>query len=453
MKRFILAFTVVQALAEATAPHAAHAQMPSDEPISVVPEGLEHRIDELVHPRVDAGNFNGVILVAQGQRIVFKKAYGSAVYEFDIPNALDTRSRIASLSKQFTDIAICSLVERRVMTLDAPVSDFLPEFPRGDEITVRHLLHHESGVKHTNNLTELEHITRLTLDEMIALLATKPLDFDPGTESRYSNGGYDLLAAIVERASGISFEEYLQRFVFARIGLKDTGMVKTYGVTERLARGYLPGRTPGKRGLARFYPSEIRFGGGALYSTAEDVFRVFQTSFSFSLFENEELNEVVGWDRERRYEITGRAPGFVAKVFRDNPNDITVVSLANNYSWQISWGRLLYQAAINDPWPTEDISPVERTISAKDAAYYTGTFAWGDDPPIKLSVNTNGHIVYFDEANDWDVVLIPVANDEYYHPFFDRICVFQGETQADTIDCRSSVPKVDAPARFTRVDR
>lgn len=432
----------------------ANAQSESASPGTVVVDGLEGRIDAVVLPRLRVGNFNGVVLIAQGENVLFRKAYGDAVYEFNVPNTAEIRFRIASLSKQFTDTAICTLIEQGHATLDSKLSEFMPEFPRGDEITIRHLLTHESGVKHTNKLQELDHVTRFTLDEMVQLLASQPLDFDPGTDSSYSNGGYDLLVAIIEKASGMPYEQYFKRYIFDRFGLEDTGVVRTYQPIPLLAQGYLPGRRVGSHSLPRFYPSELRFGGGALYSTVDNVFKLFQATFSFSVFEDEELNKMVGWNRTKRYEITGRAPGFVAKVFRDNPNDITVVSLANNYSWQISWGRVLYQAAIDDPWDTADLTPVARRIPPEESAYYEGWFAWGNDDPVKLSVDARGNIAYFDEANDWDVVLVPLADGEYYHPFFDRIMRFEGEgSRAERIVGRSAIPNVEATAVFTRVEK
>lgn len=252
--------------------------------------GMEKRIDALAGRYDDLGMFNGVILVARGERIVFSKAYGMAEYSLSVPLRTDHRLRIASLSKQFTNAAIAALMDAGRLEPDSRVSEFLPDFPRGDEITIRHLVEHTSGIPHTNDLPQFEHRTHIELDEMIAILGSEGLDFDPGTEDNYSNGGYDVLAAIIEKASGMSYEDYLAEHVFAPIGLRDTGRLRTYRVVPDLVRGYVPGRRRGGRTEPRFYPAELRIGGGSLYSTAEDVFKLFRATFQRK-FASEEASD------------------------------------------------------------------------------------------------------------------------------------------------------------------
>lgn len=411
--------------------------------------GLGQRIDDLVEPYVELGMFNGVILVAQGDSVRFEKAYGFADYGLSVPLRPDQRFRIASLSKQFTNAAIAVLMDEGKLGPDSRVSEFLPDFPRGEEITVRNLVEHTSGVPHTNELPELAHRTHVTLDEMIDLLASKGLNFDPGTQEEYSNGGYDLLAAIVERASGVSYEEFLQTRVFDPLGLDDTGRLHTYEVVPDLVTGYVPGRRPGTRGLARFYPSELRIGGGSLYSTARDVFFLFRSTFQRA-FATPETSDFLFWDATRRYEITGRAPGFVAKVYIDIPGDITVVSLANNYSALVSWGRRLYQAVIDDPWLTTSLHPVDRLIASDSAGFYRGWFESRWDAG-SLRVNADGFLIYTDPANDWSVAMIPLPGDRWLHPFFDLVCRFEAAMgRADRMVCRPTVERIDEETTFVR---
>ena len=411
---------------------------------------LEDRIDAIVQPYVDLGMFNGVILVAQGEDIRMLKPYGFADYGLGIPLRGDHRFRIASLSKQFTNAAVAALIEAGRLTPDSKVSDFLPDFPRGDEITIRHLVEHTSGIPHTNRLEELEHRTRIELEEMLDLLASKPLDFDPGTDARYSNGGYDLLAAIIERASGTSYEEFLAQAVYAPLGLHGTGRLRTYEVVRDLVRGYLPGKRPQSRGLPRFYPSELRIGGGSLYSTAEDVFHLFRSTFQRE-FASEETSDFLFWDRTRRYEITGRAPGFSAKVFIDIPNDITIVSLANNHAFLINWGRRLYQEVIEDGWATERFDVVDRRIPRSHAAYFEGRFVENGNE-VSISVDDAGSLIYADLENDWSLAMIPLTGDRYLHPFFDVICRFEGDTRAESLVCKAALSSLDEGPTYRRAE-
>ena len=415
---------------------------PNDHGVRIARRGLEKRIDALVEPYVRLGAFDGVVLVAQGEDVLLLKPYGKASYELDVANRVDTRFRIASLSKNFTDAAIASLVDRGVLALDTTVSKYMPDFPRGSEITIDHLVNHRSGVVHTNELAELEGVTRMTLDEMIALIASKPLDFDPGAEENYSNGGYDLLARIVEKASGLTFEEYLRRFVFAPLELDDMGVTRTYAVIPGMASGYLPGLHPGERTLPRFYPAEIRFGGGALYADADDVFRAFRTTMRHE-FASEEISGKLFGRLDQRYEITGRSPGFVAKVFRNNRNDITIVSLANNYSSLHSWGRRLYQAAIGEPLPSTVLAVVDRRVEPERSAWYAGEYRSERGATIRISVGGEGHLLFWDVSNDWQVALVPLQDGTHYHPFFDNLCRFEGDGRAEELRCRPVLPNLD----------
>lgn len=410
---------------------------------------LEQRIDGIVKPYVELGMFNGVVLVAQGDSVQFEKAYGFADYGLSVPLRPNHRFRIASLSKQFTNAAIAVLMDEGLLGPDSRVSEFLPDFPRGDEITVRNLVEHTSGVLHTNDLPELAHRTHIDLDQMIDLLASKGLDFDPGTQERYSNGGYDLLAAIIVRASGSTYEEFLQTRILDPLELKDTGRLHTYEVIPDLATGYVPGRRPATRSLARFYPSELRIGGGSLYSTARDVLVLFRSTFQRE-FASPETSAFLFWDATKRYEITGRAPGFVAKVFIDIPDDITVVSLANNYSALVSWGRRLYQAVVDDPWQTASLRPVARRIPADRAGFYEGWFESRWDAG-SLHVDADGFLIYTDPANDWSVAMIPLPDDRWLHPFFDLICRFEETAgRADRMVCRPTVERLDEETTFVR---
>lgn len=411
---------------------------------------LEARIDSLVYPYLRAGMFNGVILVAEGEEILFQKGYGNANYEFGIPNIPSTKFRIASLSKQFTAAAIGLLIDRGNISPKSQLSDYLPDFPRADEITVEHLIEHSSGVPHTNNLDELKHVTRMSLSEMIKLLASKPLDFDPGTDESYSNGGYDLLASIIEHASGQNFEFFLAENIFEPLGLKNTGRLHTYEIIPGMADGYLPGSVPGEVAHARFYPSEIRIGGGSLYSTAEDVYRLFRATFQRK-FASDKAADLLFWDSTKKYEITGRSPGFVAKVFIDIPQDITIVSLSNNYSFLVKWGRRLYQAAINDPWKSAPIDWIEKTIHPNTASRLTGTFASRWDRGV-IHRSSRGRLVWEDKENDWQVSLIPLSDDSFLHPFFDLVCRFTGEKSIDSLICRPVLRRIEEETVFLRIE-
>lgn len=166
-------------------------------------------IDAYVEPYVHTNNFNGVVLVARGGRVIFAKSYGYADRERRIPNSLRTRFHIASMSMQFTAAAALRLIDAGRLSLDTPVSDVVADYPNGSNITIRNLLTETSGIADINSQDDYaellkSHQTPLSLVEKVHNLP--PLR-KPGTFDREEHSAYNLLALIIERKTGLSFRE------------------------------------------------------------------------------------------------------------------------------------------------------------------------------------------------------------------------------------------------------
>ncbi|HRH37296.1 MAG TPA: serine hydrolase domain-containing protein [Flavobacteriales bacterium] len=181
------------------------------------------------------GQFNGAALVYDKGKVVYQGAFG--IRSIDPIDSLDVNSqfRLASVSKQFTAMAIMILKEQGKLSYDQDVRDFIPELPYAG-ITIRHLLHHVSGVPDYEPLMDQYWKPELKYDdparytdgnaEVIRMLAEKkpPVLFKPGERWEYSNTGYNLLGTIVARASGVSFAEYTQKHIFDPAGMSQTVM-------------------------------------------------------------------------------------------------------------------------------------------------------------------------------------------------------------------------------------
>ena len=160
------------------------------------------------------------LAVVQDQEIVFKRGYGMANLDYSLPITSRTVFDIGSTSKQFTAGAVALLAHRGELDLGADIRSYLPEMPEYDEIiTVRHLVHHTSGVRDYLTLmflAGLDSHDTYSLDDIVQLIASqRNLNFSPGSEHLYSNSGYMLLAAIVERLSEQSFGEFVEENFFA----------------------------------------------------------------------------------------------------------------------------------------------------------------------------------------------------------------------------------------------
>ena len=200
------------------------------------------------------------VLVLRSGKVLLEKGYGYANLEHRVPNTPETKFRLGSVTKSFTALAILQLFDAGKLRLDDPIGKYLADAPHGDQITVRHLLTHTSGVRSS---------------------ASDPLEFTPGERINYSNTGYKLLGKIVEAVSGTSWEDYLQAHVFAPAGMRDTGCDHAARLLPHRSAGYF---FDGKSGYLNVPPEDIfqtAGAAGALYSTVEDIAR-FQEALSSS---------------------------------------------------------------------------------------------------------------------------------------------------------------------------
>jgi CubicO group peptidase (beta-lactamase class C family) len=216
-----------------------------------------------------------VIAVVRGGRPVFAKAYGMANLEHGVPNAAGSVFHVASVSKQFTAFAVARLAEEGRLSLDDDVRRHLPDLPDfGASITLRHLLHHTSGLRDQWSLWAMaggrldDVITQENLFDLVR--RQRALDFRPGAEHRYSNTNCMLLAEVVARVTGEPFGAHLRRTVFAPLGMTAT---QVYDDHERLLPGRAESYQLGPGGYRRSVLSFANQGASSLQTTAGDLVR------------------------------------------------------------------------------------------------------------------------------------------------------------------------------------
>ena len=232
------------------------------------------RMDEVVQYNVSNKKFMGSVLVASGEEILLNKGYGSANLEWNIPNSPATKFRLGSVTKQFTAAAILLLEERGKLKTDDPVKKFMSDAPTAwEKITIYHLLTHTSGIPNFTSFPDYppQKPFAATPEKLVARFRDKPLDFQPGEKWGYSNSGYILLGYVLEKASGQSYEKFLQENIFGPLGMKDSGYDSNSAIILRRASGYGPGKDGPMN--AEFIHMSIPFSAGALYSTTEDLLR------------------------------------------------------------------------------------------------------------------------------------------------------------------------------------
>ncbi len=243
--------------------------------VSVAPsaQDLAPQIDAFLTAAHKAGRFDGTVVVADGGEVIYERGFGEADRSWGIPNAPNTRFRIASLTKQFTAALVLQLVEAGEIALDAPVTHYLPDYPaaQGDRVTVHHLLSHTSGIPEHLGLPGFDDMKRRPFapDSFLAVFSGLPLDFEPGSQFRYSNSNYYLLGVIIEHVTGQPFAAALRERLLAPLGLEDTGYDDGATVIDRLARGYT--RVGAGYEHAAYFDPSVPYAAGMMYSTARDL--------------------------------------------------------------------------------------------------------------------------------------------------------------------------------------
>lgn len=250
------------------------------------------RIDALVSTYHDLHLFNGAALVAEDGRAIYSRGFGEAVMEFDVPNGPDTRFRIGSVTKQFTAAIVLQLVEEGRIDLQAPITDYLPDYPptQGDRVTIHHLLTHTSGIPSYTDLPGfMEGPVRepfIPSDSLLPVFWEMDLEFEPGSRWSYNNSGYHILGVIIERVTGESYDRVLRERILEPMGLRNTGYDHNADVVEKRALGYV--RVPGGFQHAPYLDSSVPFAAGMMYSTVGDLLIWDQALYGQGLFRNPE---------------------------------------------------------------------------------------------------------------------------------------------------------------------
>ena len=293
---------------------------------------LEGKVDAYLAPYMSLDVFQGAVLVARGERIVLEKGYGLANVELGVPNTPEQVFRIASLSKLFTEVALGRLFEQKRLDPEAPLSRYVPTFPQGDRITIEMLRTHRAGIPNRNSipLDEEGHGPN-TLDSLVRAIAREPLAFEPGSKQRYSNGGYALLAFVIEQVTGESYANYLEREVLLPLGLRHTRHEADLVLVPNRAYGYMPRRdAPRGLSLAPFQEMGTKTGGGSLVSTVGDLYRFLRAAYHDNVISASEWSRLFPSD-DSAFAGQGRCPGFNVYMIRDLKQDMVAVVLANNY--------------------------------------------------------------------------------------------------------------------------
>ncbi|MBK5291364.1 MAG: serine hydrolase [Acidobacteriia bacterium] len=393
----------------------------------IAPKPIANKVDEYMQARVRLHKFMGSVLVARDGKVLVSKGYGSANLELDVPNTPQTKFRLGSITKQFVALATLQLEERGKLKVSDPVCQYLENCPEAwKPVTIHHLLSHTSGIWNFTSSPDYSKQWMLPSRpaKTMEKFRDKPLEFEPGSKWSYSNSGYILLALVLEKASGVSYEEYMQRNIFEPAGMQDSGHDTYEAVLKHRASGYA--ERNGRLQNAPYHDMSIPIGGGDLYSTVEDMLRWDQALYSGKLAQPESIarlftpvknNYGYGWTVDQQFNRTrishgGGINGFVTFISRYPQDKSLVVVLSNhmNANPGVVAGDL---AAILFGMPYEIAKPnVAVSVDPKLYDAYVGKYQLA--PNFILSVTRDGDRLLTQATGQGQVEIFPESETKFF---------------------------------------
>lgn len=299
----------------------------------------------LIAPFVAAELFAGTVLVARDGEPWLRGGFGFANREWNVPHVPTGKFRLGSLTKQFTATAILQLMEQGQLALDDEIAQHYPEAPdawRG--VTLLHLLTHTSGIPSYTSIPgffqRMRHVER-TPREIIALTENMPLDFEPGTQFKYCNGGYVILGQVIEDLSGLTYENYVRENILFPLGLSNTGYEHHEPIVPERAQGYR--LRDGKVEHAAYLAMSLPYAAGSIYSTVDDLL-AWQRALASAkpvgaasidlMFRDHGHGYGFGWGIQRQFSRrqfvhAGGINGFSVQLSHYPDEDLTIIVLAN----------------------------------------------------------------------------------------------------------------------------
>ncbi len=382
--------------------------------------------------------------VVKDGRLVYKRGFGMANLDYDVPNTPSTRFNLASVSKPFTAFSIALLAQQGKLSLDDDIRKYVPEMPKYDEtITIRHLIHHASGIREYEALVRFGGLGTDNVYSPKAILnmlaRQKNVSFKPGSKYQYSNSGYFLMGIIVERVSGTSLRAFAEENIFKPLGMKNTLYFDNrFEVVKNRAHGYVVG--PDKSIRARSSLFDL-VGAGGVLTTVEDLSLWVQNFYEpkvgnkeliqllttpGTLNSGEKINYAFGFWRNKYKGLptirhSGNMFGYRAQILSFPEQRFTVIALSNNSAIFPSaivdkLADIYLEGQLKPDAPGEkrvaETLPPAIALPEKEALRYAGTYASAASGAVfKLSLK-DGKLINSGLLQN-EVPVMPISEDRF----------------------------------------
>jgi|CXWL01.1.fsa_nt_gi CubicO group peptidase (beta-lactamase class C family) len=391
----------------------------------------------------------GAVIVEQDGKVILRKAYGMADLELGVPLAPDMVFRLGSITKQFTAVLVLQLVQEGKLSAEDPLSKYLPDFPaaQAEGVTVQHLVNHTSGIpSYTDQPTWPPRMREdLTVQQILDFTKDLPRDFAPGTQWKYSNTGYILLGAILEKVTGKAYATLVAERIFEPLGMTSS----SYGAEERIiprrVKGYDGG--PGAYQNTSYLSMTQPYAAGSLLSTVDDLAkwnsallgeRIARPPFRDQLWQSAKLADgrdthyAWGWgvweyEGHRVISHSGGINGFVTDALRVPDAKLFVAVLSNNPGAAKRPEELTLTAAALVLGKPLDQRPSIR-LSAEKLEEFTGVYEIDGNPEMLRVITRDGDTLYSQRSGSAKFEIRPRGGDRFF--FLDTVSELQFERDA-----------------------
>ncbi|MEM7085507.1 MAG: serine hydrolase [Bacteroidota bacterium] len=240
--------------------------------VAIKAQSLDTALDQLLNEKYAAGDPGAAALIAKNGKVIYRKAFGTANLELDVPMKPEHVFELGSITKQFTSVAILMLMEQGKLSLEDDITKFIPDYPtHGKKISVHSLLNHTSGIKSYTAMASFRELARndMSPTELINVFKNEPMDFDPGEAYAYNNSAYIILGHIIEIISEMSYGDFVEQHIFKKLGMKNSHYGSMSKVIKNRASGYQP--TENGYRNAEYLSLTLPYAAGSLMSCVDDM--------------------------------------------------------------------------------------------------------------------------------------------------------------------------------------
>ncbi|CAD0224802.1 serine hydrolase [Chryseobacterium sp. JV274] len=392
-------------------------------------EKKKEEIDSIIKAYAAINKFNGTALIHYQNKNIFERSYGWQDAEKKILNQDQSVYQIASLTKSFTALIIVKLSEEGKLSVKDPVSKFIPDYPRGNEITIEHLLTHTSGIyevlRNKEYFSLLHTGKSIPKDKELSFFKNEPLDFEPGTQFSYTNSGYILLGIIIEKITGLSYEDAVRKIILNPLKMSHTGFnyLALKSPYKTVPYSYI---SKTRQEKTEVWNSTLTGPAGQIYSTVEDLYNYYMGLRDYKIVSKEAFKKATtpflsgygyGWFIDNLYgkkliNHGGNIEGSTSYFAMLPEDDLCIILLNNITSKKLEKaGNIILAALLEQPY-TLPQPKKEAVLSADILKKYVGDYQLADNSVIHI-LYENGQL-FIQNNKDPKVKMLAEKEDLFF---------------------------------------